>query len=66
MPIDTMDKRWKELPTDKKIVLQCEAGNRALMAWRILTNNGVKDARWVDGHISKFSKGILQEGAYGK
>jgi rhodanese-related sulfurtransferase len=66
IPIDTMDNRWTELPRDKKIVLQCEAGNRALMAWRILKDNGFKDIWWVDGHISKFSKGILQEGAYNK
>jgi len=66
IPVDTMDKRWTELPKDKKIVLQCEAGNRALMAWRILKNNGFKNISWVDGHISKFSKGVLKEGAYKK
>jgi rhodanese-related sulfurtransferase len=64
IPIDTLEKRWTELPKEKKIVLQCEAGNRALMAWRVLKDRGFKDIRWVDGHISKFSKGILQEGAY--
>ena len=32
IPIDTLEKRWTELPKDKKIVLQCEAGNRALLA----------------------------------
>lgn len=66
IPIETMDRRWTELPRDKKIVLQCEAGNRALMVYRILRDNGFKDIRWVDGHISNFSKGILQEGAYQK
>lgn len=66
IPIDTLEKRWPELSKDKKIVLQCEAGNRALMAWRVLKDRGFKDIRWVDGHISKFSSGILQEGAYQK
>jgi rhodanese-related sulfurtransferase len=64
IPIDTLDRRWSELPRDKKIVIQCEAGNRALMAYRVLKNNGFKDVRWVDGHISQFSAGLMQEGAY--
>ncbi len=65
IPIDTLDKRWPELPRDKRIVLQCQAGNRALMAYRILKENGFTNIRWVDAHINSFSKGILQEGAYG-
>ena len=66
IPIDTLDKRWAEVPEDKRIVVMCKAGNRALMGYRILKNNGYTNVRWVDGHISQFSKGILQEGAYGK
>ncbi|MBI5633827.1 MAG: hypothetical protein HZA15_10150 [Nitrospirae bacterium] len=66
IPIETMNRRWIELPRDKKIVLQCEAGNRALMVYRQLMDNGFKDVRWVDGHIKDFSKGVLQEGAYQK
>jgi rhodanese-related sulfurtransferase len=64
IPIDTLEKRMAELPRDKKIVIQCEAGNRALQGWRVLKDNGFKDVRWVDGHISQFSAGVLQEGAY--
>jgi rhodanese-related sulfurtransferase len=64
IPIDTVERRLSEIPKGKKIIFQCEAGNRALMAWRILADRGFKDIRWVDGHISNFSKGILQEGAY--
>ena len=60
IPIDTFEKRLSELPRDKKYILQCEAGNRALQAWRVLKDNGYKDARWVDGHISNFSQGTLQ------
>jgi rhodanese-related sulfurtransferase len=66
MPIDTMDARWSELPRDKKIVIQCQAGNRALMGYRILKNNGFENVRWVDGHINQFSADILQAGAYQK
>jgi rhodanese-related sulfurtransferase len=60
IPIDTLDKRWSELPRDKKIITQCTAGNRALMAYRILKDHGYENVQWVDGHISKYSKGILQ------
>lgn len=66
IPIDTFERRLAEVPKDKKIVLQCEAGNRALMAWRILKDHGFRNINWVDGHISKYSKGVLQEGAYKK
>lgn len=68
IPIDTLDKRFNELPKDKNIIIQCQAGNRALMGWRVLVNAGFdpKKVRWVDGHISKFSKGTMKEGAYGK
>jgi len=64
IPIDTLDKRWSEIPKDKKIVLQCAAGNRALMGYRILKDNGYADVHWVDGKIKKFSKGIMVENAY--
>jgi len=66
IPIDTMDKRWHEVPRDKKIVVHCAAGNRALQVWRILTDKGYKNVRWVDGKVAKFSKGILRKGIYGK
>jgi rhodanese-related sulfurtransferase len=66
IPIDTLERRLSEIPKNRKIVLQCEAGNRALIAWRVLKDNGFKEISWVDGHISKYSKGILQEGAYKK
>ena len=66
IPIDTLDKRWNEVPKNKKIIVMCQAGNRALMGYRILKNNGLTNIQWVDGHINSFSKGILQKGAYGK
>lgn len=60
IPIDTLEKRLAELPKDKKLVIQCAAGNRALMGWRVLTDNGFTNVSWVNGHVKKFSKGILQ------
>jgi rhodanese-related sulfurtransferase len=66
IPIDTMNRRWKELPRDKTVILQCAAGNRALQVWRMLADKGYKDIRWVDGNVDKFSKGLLQEWPSGK
>ncbi len=66
IPIDTLDKRFSEIPRDKRIITQCAAGNRALMAYRILKDHGYQNVRWVNGKIAKFSKGILKTGAYGK
>jgi rhodanese-related sulfurtransferase len=64
IPIDTFERRLSELPRDKKYVIQCAAGNRALQGWRVLKDHGYKDVLWVDGPVNKFSKGLLQ--AYGK
>lgn len=66
IPIDTMHRRWPEVPKDKTVIVHCAAGNRALQVWRILMDKGYKDVRWVDGKIGKFSDGILQKGIYGK
>ena len=66
IPIDTMNRRWQELPRDKKIIVHCAAGNRALQVYRMLKNKGYQDVLWVDGNVAKFSEGILQKDIYGK
>ena len=66
IPIDTMNRRWNEVPKDKTVIVHCAAGNRALQVWRILTDKGYKNVRWVDGKVDKFSDGILQKGIYGE
>lgn len=66
LPIDTLHRRYTEIPKGKKIIVQCAAGNRALQAWRLLKDRGYKNVSWVDGHVKKYSKGILQQGHYGK
>jgi rhodanese-related sulfurtransferase len=66
IPIDTMHRRFNEVPKDKKIIIHCAAGNRALQAWRLLTEKGYKNVSWVDGKADKFGKDILQQGLYGK
>lgn len=45
--------RWNEIPQDKKVVIHCAAGNRALQAWRFLKNKGFKNIAWVDGKPPK-------------
>ncbi|MDZ7641524.1 MAG: rhodanese-like domain-containing protein [Desulfurivibrio sp.] len=64
IPIDTLKNRLNEVPRDKKIVTMCKAGNRAWMAYRLLTENGFDNVQFVIGHISNFSDGVLQKGAY--
>lgn len=68
IPIDTLKRRLNEVPKDKKLVIMCAAGNRALMGYRLLTENGFDSSRvrWLDQHINNLSKGVLQKGAYGK
>jgi rhodanese-related sulfurtransferase len=66
IPIDTMHRRYTEVPKDKKVIIHCAAGNRALQVWRMLKDNGYKNVSWVDGKVKNFSKGILQQGYYGK
>lgn len=66
IPIDTMNRRWQEVPGDKKIIIMCAAGNRALQVYRMLKNKGYQEVQWVDGKVAKFSEGILQKGIYGK
>ena len=36
IPIDTMHRRFTEVPKDKNIIVFCAAGNRALQIWRML------------------------------
>lgn len=45
--------RWNEIPQDKKVVIHCAAGNRALQVWRFLKNKGFKNIVWVDGKPPK-------------
>ncbi|GER93831.1 rhodanese-like domain-containing protein [Dissulfurispira thermophila] len=45
--------RWKEIPQDKKVVIHCAAGNRALQVWRFLKDKGYKNVFWLDGKPPK-------------
>lgn len=65
IPIDTMHRRYTEVPKDKKIIVFCAAGNRALQVWRLLGDKGYKNVRWLDGKPTKSKKGIFKKGIYG-
>lgn len=64
IPIDTLHRRYTEVPKDKNIIVYCAAGNRALQIWRLLRNKGYENVQWVDGKPTKSKKGILQKGLY--
>ena len=66
IPIDTMHRRYTEVPRDKKIVVFCAAGNRALQVWRLLKDKGYKNVQWVDGKPTKSKKDIFKKGLYGR
>ncbi len=66
IPIDTMHRRWSEVPKDKTAIIHCAAGNRALQVYRLLKDQGYTDVRWVDGKLAKVAKNVLKKGLYGK
>ncbi len=41
IPVDTLDKRWTELPKDKEIIIHCQDGPRATVAFDILNEHGI-------------------------
>jgi phage shock protein E len=43
IPLDTLSKRMKELPSDKPIITCCASGMRSGTARSILLNNGFKE-----------------------
>lgn len=42
IPVDTLDWRWVELPKDKEIIIHCQEGPRASIAYDILKEQGFK------------------------
>jgi rhodanese-related sulfurtransferase len=40
IPVDTLDWRWTELPKDKEIILHCQDGPRASVAFDVLKEHG--------------------------
>jgi len=42
IPVDTLDWRWSELPKDKEIIIHCQDGPRASVAFDVLKEHGLK------------------------
>lgn len=42
IPVDTLDWRWGELPKDKEIIIHCQDGPRASVAFDVLQEHGLK------------------------
>lgn len=54
IPVQVLDKRWNELPRDKKILVYCRSGHRSLQASEILVNNGFKEIYNMKGGIMEW------------
>ena len=59
IPIDTLDNRWSELPTDKEYLVICSGGNRARMGYMILKDQGYK-VRYLDAKVKLKKDGTLK------
>lgn len=42
IPVDTLDWRWSELPKDKEIIIHCQDGPRASVAFDVLKEHNLK------------------------
>lgn len=49
IPLQVMREHLSELPKDKEIILYCQVGFRAYLAYRILVQNGFKKVRNLSG-----------------
>lgn len=65
IPLTEFEKRFKELPMDKELVLVCQAGARSLRAAGFLINNGydrIKVVNMQHGIIRWVQKGFSTQG----
>jgi rhodanese-related sulfurtransferase len=58
IPLDELAHRLTELPKDKKVILHCELGTRAEMAFNLLKNQNV-DSRYLNASIA-----IAKDGSF--
>jgi rhodanese-related sulfurtransferase len=54
---DEIDKRYSELPQDKRIVTHCSTGVRAEMAYNLLKDKGYTKIGWVNAPVAVDKKG---------
>ncbi len=44
IPLREFENRYKEIPTNRQVIVACNLGNRSMMATRFLTNHGYSKA----------------------
>jgi rhodanese-related sulfurtransferase len=59
IPVREIEKRYKEIPANRQVIIACRSGNRSLMALRILTSHGYKKAVSMQTGISGWSRAGL-------
>lgn len=58
IPVEELDQRLSEVPTDKDIVVYCRSGNRSATASRILTSSGFEGVYDMGGIIAWQQAGL--------
>ena len=56
IPVRELQKRFQEIPVDRKVIIACHVGNRGLMATRFLINQGYTKAVNVQQGIVRWEK----------
>jgi rhodanese-related sulfurtransferase len=56
IPLRDVEKRYKEIPPTRQVIIACRSGNRSLMALRVLTSHGYKKAVSMQSGISGWSR----------
>ncbi len=58
IPLDELESRLSEVPSDQELIVICRSGNRSLTATELLRDNGFDLAQSISGGISQWaSKG---------
>ena len=62
MPLDTLEKRLRDLPRGREIVLVCHSGHQSPIAARVLHALGRSDVKRLDGGVVAWQqKGLPTE-----
>ena len=56
IPLRDLQKRFQEIPLDRKVIVACHSGNRSFMATRFLMNHGYTQAVNMQQGIVRWEK----------
>ncbi|MEM5769680.1 MAG: DsrE/DsrF/DrsH-like family protein, partial [Bacillota bacterium] len=62
IPVDELRSRLAEIPKDKEIVLVCQVGLNAYLAYRILVQNGYAKVRNLSGGYKTYAAAVEEQG----